>query len=117
MKEAHRSLFTEDGNDLVVNLSQSLGILAGSLQISNPDVAANILKCRLKPVSTADYRVAFSKEERARLQRVFPDGVCDWTKKGDSQTPGVPWASFGPAPENLVFDVTRTGRPHGHDRD
>ena len=42
MEEAHRSLFTEDGNDLVVNLSQSLGVLAGSLQISNPDVAANI---------------------------------------------------------------------------
>jgi hypothetical protein len=42
MKEAHRSLFTQDGNDLVVNLSQSLGVLAGSLQISNPDVAANI---------------------------------------------------------------------------
>ena len=42
MEEAHRSLFTEDGNDLVVNLSQSLGVLAGSLQISNPEVAANI---------------------------------------------------------------------------
>lgn len=42
LREAHRSLFTENGNDLVVNLSQSLGVLAGSLQISNPDVASNI---------------------------------------------------------------------------
>ncbi len=42
MEEAHQSLFTADGTDLVVNLSQSLGVLAGSLQISNPDVAANI---------------------------------------------------------------------------
>ena len=42
MEEAHRSLFTEGGNDLVVNLSQSLGVLAGSLQISNPEVASNI---------------------------------------------------------------------------
>ncbi len=42
MEEAHQSLFTADGTDLVVNLSQSLGVLAGSLQISNPEVAANI---------------------------------------------------------------------------
>jgi len=42
LRQAHRSLFTEDGNDLVVNLSQSLGVLAGSLQITNPDVASNI---------------------------------------------------------------------------
>ncbi len=42
LREAHRSLLTADGNDLLVNLSQSLGVLAGSLQLSNPDVAANI---------------------------------------------------------------------------
>ncbi len=39
-------------------------------------------------------------------RRAFAHGVCDWTKKGKSQTEVVPWASFGPAPENLVFDVT-----------
>src|SRR5262249_1788016 len=35
-------LFTADGNDLLVNLSQSLGVLSGSLQLSNPEVAADI---------------------------------------------------------------------------
>ncbi|HEY6532059.1 MAG TPA: hypothetical protein VIY72_07130 [Acidimicrobiales bacterium] len=42
LEQAHRSLFTEGGNTLAVNLSQSLGVLASSLQISNPDVASNL---------------------------------------------------------------------------
>ncbi len=42
VREAHRSLFTKGGNDVAVNLSQSLGVLATSMQISNPDVAASI---------------------------------------------------------------------------
>jgi hypothetical protein len=42
LRQAHRSLFTEDGNSTAVNLSQSLGVLASSLQISNPDVASNL---------------------------------------------------------------------------
>jgi hypothetical protein len=27
----------------------------------------------------------------------------------------VPWASFGPSPDNLVFDVTRDGREYDDD--
>ena len=41
------------------------------------------------------------------LQAAFPKGVCDWSKPGIAQTPVVPWASFGPSPKNLVFDVTQ----------
>ena len=49
----------------------------------------------------------FTPAEWARLRRIFVAGVCDWSKAGVAQTPVVPWASFGPAPENLVFDVTK----------
>jgi hypothetical protein len=67
-------------------------------------LAANILRCQLKPVDGKDYKVAFSDPERARLSTIFPAGVCDWSKPGVNQTPVVPWASFGPSPKNLVFD-------------
>ena len=70
-------------------------------------LAANILKCQLKPIDAKDYAVPFSAAERARLKAIFPGGVCDWSKPGVNQTPVVPWASFGPSPKNLVFDVTR----------
>jgi hypothetical protein len=59
---------------------------------------ANVLKCQLKPVDAADYAVAFTAAEWQRLRRIFPEGVCDWSKPGVGQVPVVPWASFGPAP-------------------
>jgi len=67
---------------------------------------ANVLKCQLKPIETQDYAVAFTPAELTRLRAIFPSGVCDWKKPGVNQVPVVTWASFGPAPENLVFDVT-----------
>ena len=50
-------------------------------------LAENILKCQLKPLDFASYPVAFTPEERARLQAVFPTGVCDYTKRGVGQVP------------------------------
>jgi hypothetical protein len=70
-------------------------------------LAADNLKCQLKPIDLEDYKVTFTSEERARLNAIFPGGVCDWSKPGVNQTPVVTWASFGPSPKNLVFDVTR----------
>jgi hypothetical protein len=33
-------------------------------------------------------------------------GVCNWSKPGVEQTEEIrTWASFGPSPKNLVFDV------------
>src|SRR5262249_31056061 len=66
-----------------------------------------VLKCRLKPIDSRDYAVSFTADELRRLQAIFPSGVCDWSRPGVNQTGVVTWASFGPAPENLVFDVTR----------
>lgn len=70
-------------------------------------VAADKLKCQLKPVSAADYGVSFSAGELTRLQAIFPLGVCDWTKPGVNQTGVVPYASFGPSQLNQVFDITK----------
>jgi hypothetical protein len=65
---------------------------------------ANALKCQLKPVDMGDYAVTFTPGELAALNAIFSSGVCDWSKRGVNEVPLVPWASFGPAPENLVFD-------------
>jgi hypothetical protein len=70
-------------------------------------LAADVLKCQLKPVDPADYADKLAAADLQRLRHIFPTGVCDWSKPGVSQVPLVPWASFGPAPENLVFDVKR----------
>ena len=61
--------------------------------------AGDILKCQLKPVSTAEYTVAFTAAEAARLNAIFPGGVCDWSKPGTGQTKqDGDWLRFGSTP-------------------
>ena len=67
------------------------------LQAGGP-LHANTLKCRLQPLDPRDYAVSFSAEEWARLAALFPNGVCDWSRRGEGQVRIVPWASFGPSP-------------------
>jgi len=74
--------------------------------VAGGPLALNNMKCQLKPVSFADYTVSFTSDEMARLLRIFPNGVCDWSKLGVNFTNVVPWPSFGPSPDNLIFDVT-----------
>jgi hypothetical protein len=47
--------------------------------------SGDILKCQLKPVKAANYSVAFSSAELARLKSIFPKGVCDWSRRGVEQ--------------------------------
>jgi hypothetical protein len=72
-------------------------------------LAANILKCSLKPLSAGDYQVSFTTAEWQRLQSVFPQGVCDWSRRGAGQVPVVTHASFGPSPVRQVFYVLQAG--------
>src|ERR1700730_12873256 len=74
--------------------------------VAGGPIQANIYKCQLKPINAADYSVSFNMAETMRLQSIFPTGVCDWSKPVVNQTGVVPWPSFGPSPDNLVFDVT-----------
>ena len=73
--------------------------------VAGGPLAADILKCQLKRVDRRDYPASMTDDEFRRVKAIFPEGVCDWTRKGVGQTTMVPWASFGPAPENLVFDI------------
>ena len=68
-------------------------------------IALDIIKCQLKDIDMSDYKVSFTAEQRARLRSIFPNGVCDWSKKGVKQVKLKTWASFGPSPVNQVFDV------------
>ena len=59
-------------------------------QVAGGSLSENILKCRLKPLNSADYSpVVLSSEQIARLQAVFPDGVCDWSERGVGQRRAV----------------------------
>jgi hypothetical protein len=84
--------------------------------VAGSPINVDIIKCHLKPIDMADYKVPFSAQQRAQLDAIFPHGVCDWSKKGVKQVKSVPWASYGPSPVNQVFDI-QDRRKHGDDDD
>ena len=55
----------------------------------------DVFKCALKPVDPADYNPALSPAQLARVQAVFPSGVCDFTKAGGGKGPLTnTWLSY-----------------------
>jgi hypothetical protein len=47
--------------------------------------ANDVIKCQLKPVNFADYKVKFTPEQQARMKKIFASGVCDYSKPGVGQ--------------------------------
>jgi hypothetical protein len=72
---------------------------------ANPRVVAggpatgDVFKCELKPIDKSDYKRPVTDAQLAQLRSVFPQGVCDYSKKGVMQRPaaGV-WQSFPSSP-------------------
>jgi hypothetical protein len=73
---------------------------AGSPRIvAGEPITRAIFKCQTKPIDFSAYGgVTFDAAQQARLRAVFPTGVCDWTKPGVGQVPGVPWMTFADGP-------------------
>lgn len=63
--------------------------------VAGGPVASDVIKCQLKPSDMADYEVAFTPEEEARLREIFPEGVCDWTKPSLYREPHQAWWTYG----------------------
>jgi len=73
----------------------------GPHMIAGGPLTNDVLICQLKPLDRGDYEVSFSDAEWARLERIFPTGVCDWSKPGVGQDVRQrTWLSFGPSPVN-----------------
>jgi uncharacterized tannase-like protein DUF6351 len=74
-------------------------------RVAGGPLDANTLKCQLKPIDATDYPASVTSADLQRLRAIFTSGVCDWSKPGVNQTRVVPWASLGPAPENLILSA------------
>ena len=63
--------------------------------VAGAPLANDVLKCTLKPVDPNDYAGSLSAEQLGDLRRVFPEGVCDWSKSGVGQVPlAGTWAFY-----------------------
>lgn len=73
---------------------------AGLRLVAGGPLTNDILKCQLKQIDFDDYAVTFTAEEKARLQEIFAEGVCDYSKPGVQQQTNQTWLSYGPSPVN-----------------
>jgi hypothetical protein len=47
-------------------------------------------------VDAGVYDDELTDEQVARLEEIFPDGVCDWTTPGQARAElGAPWRAYG----------------------
>jgi hypothetical protein len=88
----------------VVNVAGTPRTVAGD------PITTDANKCQLKPLSKSDYHgITFTNSEWKSLQKTFPNGVCDYSKRGVDQRPTVPWLTY----QNPKGQVIYGGRPLG----
>lgn len=94
---------------------------ASPRQVAGGPISEDIYKCQLKPLNVASSEyggVTFTPAQVARLRAVFPDGVCDWSRRGVGQQHAPGWYTYAsgvgkPLPPPPDED---DGRPGGHER-
>jgi hypothetical protein len=102
---AERQTFSSERNS---KCNSAYPSYAFTRYVAGAPLDASVLKCQLKPIDPKDYP-SMMVSELLRLKSIFPTGVCDWSKPGVSQVRVIPWASVGPAPENLIFSAGKGG--------
>ena len=55
--------------------------------VAGSPLTNDVMKCQLKPVNFADYKVSFTDAQKSKMKAVFPVGVCDFSKPGVGQVP------------------------------
>ncbi|GAA1914297.1 DUF6351 family protein [Nocardioides marmoribigeumensis] len=80
------------------------------------DVANDRVACRLKPLTKDLFSfllVPLSDVDLARLQKVFPDGVCDYSRPGIGQGPAETWLTYGTPTTPTYGGTNLPARPAG----
>jgi hypothetical protein len=68
--------------------------------VAGEPMAGDVLKCALKSIDRKAYKQPVSDAQLASLKTLFPQGVCDYSKKGIGQAPPQgTWLSY-PLAEN-----------------
>jgi hypothetical protein len=81
-------------------------------QVAGGPLAENILKCRLKPLDPLEYApVLFLAAQWARLEAVFPGGVCDWSLPGIGQQPAASPLDFADGPGGVPLPPAPVSQP------
>ena len=103
---------TKITDQAVCDADTNLKVFTSPRQVAGGPQAENILKCQLRPVAFTDYTgITFTAGQQARLNAVFPTGVCDWTKPGVGQQDPVAPLTFTAGPGGVALPAAPTSTP------
>jgi hypothetical protein len=70
-------------------------VYANARIVAGAPMTDDVFKCEMKPMDKADYKRPVTDAQLAALRTVFPQGVCDYSKKGVMQRPAQgTWLSY-----------------------
>jgi hypothetical protein len=73
-------------------------VYANARIVAGAPMTDDVFKCEMKPIDKADYKRPVTDPQLAALRTVFPQGVCDYTKKGVMQRPvAATWLTYPPS--------------------
>ena len=94
-RDANPTFIAERQQMTTGQCAQIYPVPAAPRVVAGAPVAADVIKCTLKPVSTGDYRVTFTEAQLTRLRSIFPTGVCNYAVPGvEQQGLAGTWLSF-----------------------
>jgi hypothetical protein len=62
--------------------------------VAGAPLSADRFKCELKPLDAKDYQQPLTAAQLASVKAIFPQGVCEYGRKGVSQGPSQTWLSY-----------------------
>ena len=79
--------------------------------VAGDSITTDTNKCQLKALDRSSYGVTFTDAQWAKLQTIFPDGVCDFSKPGVDQQGTVPWQTYQRRNGHVIYGGKPLGRP------
>lgn len=73
--------------DGATNFNKAYPVHSEPRLVAGAPLANDVVKCQLKAINFAEYKVSFSVAQKKRLAMIFPSGVCDFSKPGVGQAP------------------------------
>jgi hypothetical protein len=100
-----------NGNEVAASVCDATVVAYSDPQLEAGMPQANdTTRCNLKPLDRADYEgVEFTDDQWARMQAIFPEGVCDFTKPGVGRQPTSVWQTYQDARGRVIYG----GKPLG----
>jgi hypothetical protein len=73
-------------------------------EVAGGPATNDVLKCQLRAIRASDYGlVGLSADQLTRMRKVFPRGVCDWSKRGVGMQGVKAWQTYSDSKGRVVY--------------